>query len=325
MMDRRENYLRYINHEPHDHVPCGADVCMLGGDNELFDSGPLEGGVDGFGVRWVKTASGMGAGTPAPGSACLEDIGDWETVVRFPDVSTYDWEAQTARQLSRWNPETQIKDYGCWNGQFLRLTHLMGFENALIALYEEPEACADLLSAITDYRISTLPYIKKWFDPDIVTIFDDVASSSNLFIAPDIYQELIAPQHNRWFDAVRELGIIPSIHICGRCADIVPGLPDEGAEQWQICEPQNDLVALSEAVGDRLAFFGGLAMAGELACKVPTDEELAKAARDAIDLYAPAGNYAFMGMIVYDDVELFFHAMQVMNAEGIAYGTNYYI
>ena len=325
MMNRRENFLRFMNHEPHDHIPTLLDVCSCGNDSETFENGPLTGGLDGFGCGWVKTASAMGAGTPAPGDPVVPDVTEWRDYVKFPNIAEFDWEGLAKQQLANYNPETQVINYSCWNGQFLRFTHLLGFEEGLVSLITEPEASEELLSAITDYRIETLPYIKKHFNPDFVTILDDVATGINLFMPPATYQDLIAPQHKRWFDAVRDLGMIPSIHICGHCESIVPGLVDEGTDMWEICEPMNDLPALAEQVGDKLAFFGGISMQSELALKVPTEEELKQEARNCIDKYGPCGNYGFMGMLMFEDMNEFFRAFTVMNGEAIAYGTNYYV
>ena len=42
MMNARENYLAYLNHEPVDWVPCvGVDMYMLGGQREEWENGPL--------------------------------------------------------------------------------------------------------------------------------------------------------------------------------------------------------------------------------------------------------------------------------------------
>ncbi len=325
MMDRKENFLRFLNHEPHDHVPCLLDVCMTGADAETFENGPLEGGLDGFGCNWVKTGSAMGAGTPAPGSPVLHDVTEWRDIVKFPRVSTFDWEGLAKQQLAQYNPSNQVLSYSCFNGPFLRFTHLLGFEEGLISFVAEPEASEELLQAIIDYRIETLPYIKKHFNPDIVTLYDDIATSKNLFMHPDVYWNLIAPQQKRFFEAVRALDMIPSIHICGRCEDIIPGLPDLGVNMWEICEPVNDLPALSEQVGDKLAFFGGISMQSELALKVPTEEELKQEVRTAIDKYAPSGNYGIMGMLMFADMNEFFRCSMTMNTEAITYGTNYYV
>ena len=327
MMNRRENFLRFMNHEPHDHIPCLLDVCMVGGDNEYFENGPIEGGMDDFGCGWVKTSSGMGAGTPAPGDPVIPNPLEWEKYLKLPNPAEIDWEAQVERemQFKGFNPEEQVLNYGCWNGPFLRLTHLMGFENGLMALFMSPDACKELLDKLVDYRIETLPYIKKYYNPDYVTIYDDFATSNNLFLSPHVYEALIAPQHKRFFDAVRSYDMIPSIHICGKCEDVVPSLPDEGTTMWEICEPSNDLVSLAEQVGDRLAFFGGLSMQSEMAFKQPTEEELVEVVHEAIDKYGPAGNYGFMGMYMFEDMNEFVRCMVTMNTEAIKYGTNYYV
>jgi|GEM_PF-240712 len=325
MMDRKENFMHFINHEPHDHIPCTADFCMVGGNMELFENGPLGGGADEFGCIWDATDSAMGQGVPAPGQKYISDVTDWKNQVHFPDPSKYDWQAQADAQMPAYNPETQVLDYGCWNGQFLRLMHLLGFDNGLLALAMEPEACSEFMGAITDYRISTLPYIKKYFNPDIVTIYDDVATTANLFMSPNTYRELIAPHHKKWFAAVREQGMIPSMHICGKCESIIPDLPGEGTEMWEICEITNDLVGLQKKVGDKLAFFGGYPMNGKFSYTDPTEEELRQSVRDTIDKYGPAGNYGFFGLIMYADPQRTFNTMMTLTDEAIKYGTNYYV
>ena len=324
MMDRKENFLRFIHHEPHDHVPCAFDVCMAGGQRELFENG-FENDIDGFGLKWVKTATGMGSGTPVANQELIPDITEWRTYIKLPDIAGYDWQAMADEQLAQYNPETQVLNYGCWNGQFLRYTHLLGFENALCQMLFEPEASKELVDAITDYRIETLPYIKKYFNPDTITLYDDVAASTRMFIAPDVYEELFMPAHKRFFDAARSFDMIPSIHICGKCEDIIPYLPEEGAEMWEIAEPSNDLVRLSAELGDKLAIFGGWSMTGEFAINCPEDDVLRAAVRETIDKYAPAGNYGYFGMLMFTDPQKMMNAIVTLNSEALAYGTNYYV
>ena len=55
-----------------------------------------------------------------------------------------------------------------------------------------------------------------------------------------------------------------------------------------------------------------------------TDDELKQEARNCIDKYGPCGNYGFMGMLMFEDMNEFGRAFMVMNSEAIAYGTNYY-
>jgi hypothetical protein len=325
MMNRRENMLAILNHQAHDHVgDYKSDICSTGGRLEFFENSPLDGGLDGFGCKWAPSESALGQGVPAAGHVVLKNICDWKSVVQFPNLDAYDWEGQAKAQLANFDPVNQIQEYGMWNGPFLRLTHLMGFEDGLCAMYEEPEACMELLDAITDYKIKVAERAVHYFKPDCICTFDDVATELATFMSPDKYRELIKPMHKKFNDAVRAMGVIPNTHVCGKCEAIVPDLVDEGSAAWEICQPENDLLGLQAKLGDRLAFIGGFDMKGRFAYMDLSEEELRAAIRETIDKYAPAGNYAMLGMILYSDPGKFVRTMNIMSDETIKYGTNYY-
>ena len=327
MMTRRENMLAIYRHEKHDHIGSGMDLAHVGGDAEVFENGPRggAGGKDWFGMEWARTASGFGGGTPSPGKVMLPDVREWRRYVRFPDVSRYDWAGQAREQLAAVDRERQVVDYGCWNGPFLRLVDMMTMVEGLCALLEEPEACEELLTAITDYRIGTLPYIKKYFDPDVVTLYDDFAHERGLFVSPETYRELIAPQHRRWAEAVRSYGMIADMHVCGRPEQVVDSFPDEGFDAWQIAQPENDLVRLQQTVGSRLAFIGCIDMQAKWIPPghTPTEAELRAKVREAIERYGPGGNVAVMCIIAHPAVD-FLSARAVMHDEVLRCGTGYY-
>ena len=327
MMNRKDNMMALYHHQSHDHIPTFFDFANVGGDAEEFENGPRggDGGLDWFGMEWRRNAAGGGGGTPAPGKIILPDVTEWKKYVHFPDVTKYDWQAQADVQLANVDRNEKVVDYGCWNGQFLRLVDLMSMVEGLMAFVEEPEACAELLRAITDYRISTLEYIKKYFDPDIVTIYDDFAHERGLFISPETYRELVAPEHKRWSDAVRSYGMIPDMHVCGKPEQVVPGFVDEGFEAWQVVQPENDIVALQKTCGDKLAFIGCWDFQAKWIQpgQVPTEEEIRQLVRDTIDSYGPGGNIGIMGMITNPAVDMF-TAMMAINDEIVKYGTGYY-
>ncbi len=325
MMNRRENMLAIMNHKPHDHVgDWTADIYSTGGNHEFFENGPIGGGFDGFGCKWAASESALGQGVPEAGHTVLKNVCDWKKVVKFPDLDDYDWEGQAAAQLKNFDPINQIQEYGMWNGQFLRLMHLMGFENGLCAMYEDPEACYELLDAITDYKIKLAERAVKYFKPDAICCYDDVATELATFMSPDKYKELIKPMHKKFNDAVRAMGVIPNQHICGKCETIIPDLVDEGAESWEICQPENDLIGLQARLGDKLAFIGGFDMKGKLTYTDATEEELRSNVRETIDKYAPGGNFTIQGLVLYSDINKFVKTKAILSDEAVKYGTNYY-
>lgn len=259
MYTMRENYEAFLAHEETEWVPdFFTDIKTAGSDHELWENGdPAKDNYDEFGTKWVKVESAMGQGTPDANIIPLDDVCDWEDKVHFPDLDAIDWEAYRDQELAGYDRDAQVLEYHTWNSIFLRFSHLLGFEEALCAFYEEPEATHALLEAITDYKIRLVGYIDKYFKPDAICHYDDTATAKSLFMGPDVYREFIKPCHKRLNDAIRSYGIIPETHVCGYCTDIIPDMIDEGSAAWQSAQPCNDIAAIIEQYGDRISVVGG--------------------------------------------------------------------
>lgn len=299
-MNNRENYLALLSHEKTEWVPnLMTSVSMLGGQLEYWENGPVEGGLDWFGNGWISTDSAGGQPALDPDNIPLEDICDWEDVVKFPDLDTIDWDAYAQQQLAMADRENTVVEYHTWNSVFLRLTHLMGFENALCAFFEEPEATMALCNAIADYKIALIERVAKYIKPDAYVHYDDVATERSLFMSPEIYREFIKPCHTRMNDAAKALDIIPEIHVCGNCTDIIPDLIDEGSVAWQSAQPMNDICKIIETYGDRISAIGGYDTQGRPSLPDVTDEEIIAEVNRCIETYGKYGfGYGFMGLFL---------------------------
>ena len=302
MMNPKENYLTMLQGGKPDYMPCiYTDYVVTGGANETFENGPLEGGRDGFGVMWHPTNSASGAPVPAPNDYVLEDIEDWEDVVKFPDLDAYDWEEAARVQLAGVDTDRVAVEYQSWNSQFLRVTHLMGFEEGLCAFAAEPEATYDLMSAITDYKIQCLERAAKYFKPDVFVNFDDVATVNSLFLSHDSYQKLIKPLHKRMNDAAKALGMLPAQHCCGKAEILVQDFIDEGSVAWQCAQCCNDLASVIEKYGDQIVVMGGYDTQGPASQPGATHEMITSEIKRCMDEYAKFGKgYIFLGLIVGD-------------------------
>lgn len=300
-MTQKDLYKQALEHKKTERTPIfGYDSRGVGfgkGMGPWFEKGPVGGGYDGFHVRWVNPASGSGTPIPAPGEFILDEetIVDWKKLVTFPNVMDYDWEGVAKAELANIDRSQFFVDYGSGNGPFERLAALMGFESALIAMYDEPEACSDLINAIVDYKIQIVEQVAKYYKPDCWTNYDDVATERGLFMAPEVYRQLIKPATMRYYDALRAYDIMPIQHTCGYARDIIEDFIDLGAVAWTPVQPTNDIVDLQEKYGDKITIIGGFNGNGPAAWADASQEVIEEEVRRCFDTYGPGGSYIFLG------------------------------
>ena len=300
MMNPRENYLALLNHEETDYIPfLLLDGVFAGGQLETFENGPVEGGLDGWGCNWIPTSSAGGQPALDPTVILLEDVCDWEDVVQFPDLDAFDWQGLADMQLAGQNRDEKIIEYHSWNSTFLRMSHLMGFEGALCAMIEEPEASYALLDAIADHKVRVIERAYEYFKPDTFVHYDDTATERATFMSPETYRELIKPSHKKINDAALAYGMIPETHICGYCTEIIEDTIEEGSAAWQAAQPMNDIAALIEKYGDRFAIIGGFDSNGGPGLPDSTPEEITADIDRCWEEYGKFGKaYGFFGFFL---------------------------
>lgn len=91
----KENFELFRSHKPYYWVPSLTNDFNLICPDIVpdFPACGLMGGIDSFGVTWIPTRpEEFLPSFVKPGNPMLEDIADWESVVHFPDVSSWDWE-----------------------------------------------------------------------------------------------------------------------------------------------------------------------------------------------------------------------------------------
>ncbi len=264
MLSGKENLMNMYHHKKTEFVPSPfLDQKGFGVFDPIEKGDPAKGGYDAFGVRWIMPASAGGAPIPAPNEFVLTDITKWKTQVTIPDVDAIDWAARAERDTAPFDHSKLVFDYSNGNGVFERLGALMGMEEALIAMMEEPEAVNDLFTAITDFKIKYAQKVAQYYKVDTFTYFDDVATARGLFMSPETFRDLIKPHHTRLYKALTDMGVMPVYHLCGYAENIVEDIIDTGAVAWSSIQPMNDIAGLIQKYGDRLSFIGGYDTSGQ--------------------------------------------------------------
>lgn len=291
MLTPRENVLQAFKHKETVWTPnafTDLDRVLQSTVMERYEG--KETGFDEFGVQYNYVPE---ADSPMvrPGTFKLTDITKWKEQIVFPDVDMYDWEAGAARDTAGWDRKNKFSVVMLYNGSFERLHALMGFEDALIALMDEPEATSDFFSAFVDYRIKLFKKIAHYYKPDSVMVFDDYGTDCSMMMSPNVWREVIKPHVCRAIDAVHECGMYYILHSCGYIKPIFPDFVEMGADCVHPLQFANDVGELKRKFGKQITFTGGFNNTGIFDSPTVTEEEIRSEVRRVLEDVAPGGSY----------------------------------
>ena len=293
-MTSKENFYAMINNEQPEYAPAfvldfNMSVLLTNNADQ-----PWQGGTDPFGVNWSLTHEGP---LPKPGEFMFTEISDWEKYVKFPDIDSLGLEQMAAVEQQGFDPDKPTA-LASVCGIFERMAAFMGFENTLMALCEDPEECQRFADAFADYKIATIERGIDLLHPDMLILFDDIATARGLFMSPDCWREIFKPSYQRIVDAVHAKGVIYSQHTCGKCEDIIDDYVDIGVRWWNSAQPMNNLVKIMEKYSDRLVVEGGWDSSGPASYIGVSPEALIEETERCRREYGSFNNYSFMPLII---------------------------
>ena len=211
---------------------------------------------DMFGIEWVFVPT-AGGSMVQPGDPYMEDANDWEKLIKFPDVNSWDWEG-SAKLNAPWFEKNKGKLCGITflNGTgFERLISFMDFEGAAMAIIddEQKDAVKALLNKV--FEVVYVPYLEnvaKWF-PQIkkVSLHDDWGAQRSGFFSVNTAHEIFVPIMQRFAAKCKELGLIFELHSCGKNDELVPAYIEAGVQTWNGMY-MNDKRNLFNLYGDKI-------------------------------------------------------------------------
>lgn len=286
MLTPKQNLLEVLNWGNPEYVPLTFEAMKIVG---FLSNGPIESptdkdGLDPFGVLWHVTSEGC---IPDSSKFILEDITEWKEYIKFPDTDAIDLKPFAEAELKDFDSEQQMLTYYHPNGLFERLSAFMGFEECLISLVSEPEACMEFFEVLADYKIACMKKIHEAYKPDIYVYLDDLATARGTFMSPQTYRDVIKPAHKRIVDACKELGMIFFQHTCGKCEDLLEDYVDIGIGVWSSAQIMNDLTGIQERFNGRMVIEGGWDTVGKCSQLGSSADEIRAETRRAINEYGP--------------------------------------
>ena len=165
------------------------------------------------------------------------------------------------QNYAKWKAEGRFMQLVLWFGFDVTHSHMVGTENVLVGMYDEPEWITDMFDT---YLEASLGLAQKILDAgyEFDGIFwpDDMGYKNSPFFSPAMYRELLKPYHKKAIDWAHERGMVTELHSCGYIDPLIPDLVDIGLEMLNPLEIKAgmDPFRLKSLYGDKLAFHGGI-------------------------------------------------------------------
>ena len=161
----------------------------------------------------------------------------------------------------KWKAEGRFTQLVLWFGFDVAHSYMIGTENLLAAMCEEPEWVTDVFDT---YLNTTLDLFQRVLDAgyefDGVFWYDDIGYKGSPFFSPNTYRELLKPFHKKAADWAHERGMVAELHSCGFIEPLIPDIIEAGVDMLNPLEVKAgmDPFKLKQLYGDKLAFHGGI-------------------------------------------------------------------
>ena len=173
---------------------------------------------------------------------------------------------------------------------FMGAWQLMGFENYCLKLVDEPDLVRDVHDWLGSSQLAVLDMLLQHECVGTIWLPDDLCYNSGPMVAPQVYQRYVYPWYRQIVDRCHEAQIPVGLHSDGDLTRLLPDLVACGFDAIHPFEPpMNDIVAVKQQWGDRIAVAGGIDLKGALCSGTPAEVEAE--VRHKVAALAPGGGW----------------------------------
>jgi hypothetical protein len=229
-----------------------------------------------------------------PENKVVPDITRWRDYVKVPDIvgacsdpALWRPALEAAAQVDR---DKYLVTAFMGTGIFEQCHYLMGFEDTLMNLLEEPECMLELIGVIGEFRFNYLKLLVDNFKPDVILSHDDWGSKRSMFMKPGTWREMIKPFYPKMYNYAHEHGVLILHHADCFLEPIIEDMVEIGIDIWQGVLPQNDIPKVQKQLAGRMALMGGIDAA--IVDRLEASEEVIRTeVRRACVTYGPGGGF----------------------------------
>lgn len=159
---------------------------------------------DGYGLQWYVPENDIGTVKIHEITDLEDDRINLESSLRFGIIETF------SKIPAEYKNEYLIVP-GI-TGPYSQLVFMLGLENVLLLMYDDPDGLKDAISKRVKYAVSWLKELAK-LGASAVWLGEGAASSS--VISPAAYGEFVAPFARQVIEEAKKMGIPCFMHVCG--------------------------------------------------------------------------------------------------------------
>jgi len=142
------------------------------------------------------------------------------------------------------------------------LWRIIGSENALIKMAEEPDAIARFVERIGDFMVGIAREQIRQAEGRLTGLYvwGDVAYRNGMLFSPSYWREVFKPQLKRICDEIYSHGLKIIYHGCGNASELFEDMIEVGVDAYNPLEAKAnlDVVDLKREYAGRLAFNGNI-------------------------------------------------------------------
>lgn len=129
---------------------------------------------------------------------------------------------------------------------------LRGVTDFLIDLLDDEAFAVELMDLCVEVGID-FGRVQVEAGADTIGIGDAIASQ----VSPDLYERLIQPREKKMVQALKEMGAVVRLHICGNVTHLLPGISELGIDIMDV-DHMVDMSAVRKALGDDVVLAGNI-------------------------------------------------------------------
>ena len=165
------------------------------------------------------------------------------------------------QNYGKWRAEGRWIRGVFWFGFDVAHSWMMGTENMLVAMIEEPEFVQDIFDTYLSHTIALFDRIwDAGYHFDEMFWYDDMGYKGTTFFSPRMYRELLQPYHTRAVKWAHDHGTYAQLHSCGDVMTLLPDIVATGVDALNPLEVKAgmDVFDIKRRYGDRLTLHGGI-------------------------------------------------------------------